>query len=59
VNHASSQASGRQAGHERDRVCIRGSVDLDGRIGGYAALGSQSKTGWQGVWEKYRDAIGY
>jgi Flp pilus assembly pilin Flp len=28
-------------------------------IGGYAALGSQSKTGWQGVWEKYRDAIGY
>jgi Flp pilus assembly pilin Flp len=28
-------------------------------IGGFAALGGQSKTGWQGVWEKSRDALGY
>jgi Flp pilus assembly pilin Flp len=28
-------------------------------MGGFAALGAQSKTGWQGVWEKSRDALGY
>ena len=28
-------------------------------MGGFAALGGQSKTGWQGVWEKSRDALGY
>lgn len=28
-------------------------------IGGFAALGGQSKTGWQGVWEKSRAALGY
>lgn len=28
-------------------------------IGGYSALGGQSKTGWQGVWEKTTAVLGY